>query len=144
MTIDRRMTFPARAVVGRGLLLAALALAGCAALDSRPPEEIVKERAAKRWQALVSGDFNTAYDYASPAYRQGKTRDYYVNKQRNAGVVQWLSATVVSVKCEGARCKTTTELTSKPLIPGFRGTLRSGIEETWILEDGRWWFPESL
>lgn len=128
-----------------GALLGVTALLGaCASLNPAPPEERVKELATQRWQALVSGNYSAAYDFAVPSYRQINTRDYYVNKQRNAGVVKWLSATVVRVSCEPTRCKTTTELVSQPLVPGFRGTLKQGIEETWVFEGGRWWFLESL
>ncbi|NBS47240.1 MAG: hypothetical protein EBS99_09490 [Betaproteobacteria bacterium] len=125
-------------------LVAGVLVSGCAIVPSGPPEEVVKERASKRWKALIAGDFSAAYDDALPANRKAKSREEFVFKHRGGGVVTWLSANVVAVKCEQSRCKTTTELTSKPLIPGFRGTLKQGIEETWVFEDGRWWFAEPL
>lgn len=135
---------PRRPSLGLTAIFVGAVLAGCAALTPKAPEDVVKELATKRWQALVAGDFSAAYDHAVPSYRKIKSREEYVAMRRGGGMVKWLAASVIRVKCEDARCKTTTELTSKPLIPGFKGTLKAGIEETWVLEDGRWWFVESL
>ena len=48
------------------LAVAVAVLGGCAALDARPPEEVLKERAQQRWDAMVKSDFKAAYQFLSP------------------------------------------------------------------------------
>ena len=78
-----------------GLALAAV-VAGCAAVKPRAAEEIVKERAQARWDALVKGDANAAYAFMSPGSRAVLTAEAYVNSIR---VGFWKSAQVNKVEC---------------------------------------------
>lgn len=107
-------------------------------------EEAVRTLAAARWQTLIAGDFAKAYAYAAPSYRAINPLDIYrANKQ---GVsVKWLSANVYKVACELAVCTVQIELESKPITPiRFSGTLKSALDEKWVLEDGKWWIFDKL
>jgi hypothetical protein len=120
------------------------AVVGCASM--RPaPEETVRKLATQRWQALLAGKFDQSYEFATPAFRKLRTVEFY-RTNRSAVPVKWVSAEVLRVDCEAARCKVTVKVISEPRLPGFRKSinLESGIEETWVQEDGQWWVFEKL
>ncbi len=131
-------------VAGAACLLS-MALAGCAGLGAAAaPELVVRQLATQRWQALLAQDFNQAYAFASPAYRQIHTPDYY-RSQRQQTPVKWIAAEVLRVDCAGEKCTVRIQLESKPVVPfPFRGTITSGIDETWVLENQQWWMLEPL
>lgn len=135
--------------LGRRLALATLglmtlAVVGCASLQPAP-EETVRKLATQRWQTLLAGKFDQAYEFATPGFRKLRTVDFY-RTNRSAVPVKWVSAEVLRVDCEPARCKVTVKVVSEPRVPGFRKllNLESGIEEVWVLEDGQWWMFEKL
>ena len=133
-----------RALCGVMVVLAALTIGGCATVKTEPPELQVRQLATQRWQALLAGSFDKAYEFATPAYRLLHNSDTYRTK-RQATPVKWVSAEVHSVECQEAKCAVKIHLQSKPIVPFvFKGVIDSGIDETWVLEDGRWWMLESL
>ena len=127
----------------RALLLAVAAtfVAGCAALAPSTPEQRVQARAQQRWDALIAGDVARAYGFLSPASRSAVPLDTYKRSFGNASA--WKSAKVNSVRCEAAdRCVATVVISHQPLaLRGKLGTLESALDETWLLDDGEWWFP---
>ena len=125
--------------------LTVVALAGCAGLtSSAPPEQIVRQLATQRWQALLAGDFDKAYEFATPSYRQIKSAGTY-RLQKQAQLVKWISAEVVGAKCDGPKCDLFYKLEFKPLVPmKFDGNLISGNSEVWVFEGGQWWAFEDL
>lgn len=127
------------------VLLLATALVGCAGLYSAAaPELQVRRLATQRWQALMSKDFDRAYEFAVPAYRQIRSAEYYRNK-RLITPVKWLAAEVLRVDCEPAKCTVRIKLESKPMVPPqFVGNLITAMDETWVFEDGQWWMFETL
>jgi len=129
----------------RLLLLAAAALwlAGCAALSPKTPEQAVSERCQQRWEALLSGDFDKAWTYTQPGYRAIiKQRDYY---KRFGGAGQWKGMRVYAAHCQADRCTIRVALTSTATAPPFIGReITGGVDETWVREDGQWWFYQSL
>ena len=124
------------------LLAASLALSGCASLQT-DPQTRVRQLATERWQALLAGKYEKAYEMAVPSYRKIKSLDYYrVNTM--SVPVKWKSAEVVRADCEEKRCKVTVRVLSELRMPGrFRGDLDSALEETWVYEDGDWWMFET-
>jgi len=120
------------------------AVVGCASLNPAP-EETVRKLATQRWQALLAGKFDQSYEFATPAFRKLRSVEFY-RINRSAVPVKWVSAEVLRVDCESARCKVTVKVISEPRVPGFRKpiNLESGIEETWVQEDGQWWVFEKL
>ena len=118
-------------------------LVGCASLQPAP-EETVRKLATQRWQALLSGKFDQAYEFATPAFRKLRSVDFY-RTNRSAVPVKWVSAEVLRVDCEPQRCVAKVKLITRPLMPGFNKlNLETGLEEVWIEEDGQWWMFEKL
>ena len=126
-------------------LLAAgvLALAGCAALTPKTPEQVVAERAEARWAALIDGEFGKAWTYTQPGYRAIIKQKDYRKQFGRAG--QWKGAQVHEVKCEAERCMVKIRLTTQFEIPNFVGKDEVGyVDEQWVREDGQWSYYQAL
>lgn len=130
-TITRRMGAIA-------IAMGTLALAGCAAFTPSTPEQTVQKRATEYWQARITGKFEKAYAFSTPAYRQLKTVDQF-RLQFGPGVsVQ--GAEVVNVVCESQKCTARVKLNAQPvLVVAKLGTIPVYIDDIWLLEDGQWW-----
>ena len=137
-------TSPARRATLAALLAAgALALAGCAALQPQTAEQVVAERAEARWTALIDGDPDIAWEYTQPGYRAVVTKKQY--SRRFGGAGQWTGAQVHGVTCQAERCTVKVRLTSRVLVPKFMGKEITGFfDETWVREDGQWWYFQAL
>ena len=126
------------------LALAAAALVGCASHPNTPaatvtPETLVSERAQQRWDRLLKKDFEQAYTYLTPAYRSLKTPAQYASSFSNGA--SWQSAKVDKVTCESAeRCTAAVKIEVVVLARGFSKPLESTLYETWLLDEGQWWF----
>lgn len=117
-----------------------LALAGCAAFDSRPAEEVVEERALQRIQALMSGDYETAYGLTTPAYRTLESQADYT--RRWIGASMWREVGVARVVCaasdvEVTKCRVAVKITFDP--PRAPETT-THMQEDWLKVNGRWYF----
>jgi hypothetical protein len=125
------------------VLVAALA-AGCASIGvGGTAEDIVRERAQARWDALVERDWKTAYPFLTPAYRAIVPLKRYGNQF--SGPLQWESAKVQDVKCEEARCTVRVEIAFRMMVPGHTDRLSSTfMDEVWVLEEGQWYKYEVL
>lgn len=133
------------ALIASAALVLLSTLSGCAGLDSAAaPELQVRKLATQRWQALLAKDFDKAYEFAAPSYRQIRSAEYYSDKRRITPV-KWLAVEVLRVECEATKCITRIKLESKPLTAfQFSGTLITAMDETWVFEGGQWWMFETL
>lgn len=108
--------------------------AACAAVTPRAPEEIVKERAQLRWNALVQGDVKTAYEYFSPGSRATSTLAEFAGSVR---IGFWKKVTVDKVECGSAdRCDVHTTIEYD--YNGMR--IKTPHRETWVRDGTDWWF----
>jgi hypothetical protein len=132
----------------RGMVFAAAVCAltfisGCAAVDANP-QKLVHQLASQRWNHLVAGQYDKAYALTVPSYRKLKSLDYFSGNLR-ALPVKWLSAEVIRVECESQTCKVRVKIVSHLNLPTrARAPLESGLDETWVFEDGQWWMFETL
>lgn len=138
-------TFPPRkAVTGIfrtvGLAILVMALSsGCTGHKSDPktPEEIVAQRAQARWDALIAGQWETAYSLASPAYRSLVDVDGF---RRQKGGETWVMGTAVrKVECAIDTCEVMVRLKFKPPMPQFGTEMETDYTERWVLDEGDWW-----
>lgn len=117
-------------------------LAGCTSLPSPvAPEVSVAARAKARWEAVIAGNWQQAYEFATPAYRAAVSVDSF--RARTAGPVQHKSVEVRSVKCESAVCELKLMIGFAPLQKGFPD-LNTELGERWVLEEGEWWRFETF
>jgi hypothetical protein len=124
------------------VLLGVMLLSACAATSTVAPEDVVKERAQARWDALLTGDFATAYSYYSPGFRSATTVvDFEIGIRMRK--VQHRSAEYLDQNCEENVCTvrfTVGYRVVKP-VPGVDAWENEGVvSEQWIKSDGEWWF----
>lgn len=129
------------------LLGAAVLLAACSSEPPRSAEEIVSERAKARWDAMVEQDFEAAWQYYTPGFReQLPARDFALEMARRP--VEWTSAEILEVTCEAAepRCqvRSRVDYQAPAGLPGV-GTLKSksAVDEIWLQIDGEWWYSSN-
>ena len=135
--------FRRRTALASLVVAGALALAGCAALQPKTPEEIVTQRVEARWDALIKGDFPAAWAYTQPAYRAIVEQADYAKTFGAGG--QWRGVQVHQVSCEAERCTVRIRLTTRVTLPPFRGQeLTGALDETWVREDGNWWYYQNF
>ena len=116
-------------------------LSGCMGMQQQ--SQTAGERAQKRWDALVSGEYEVAYTYLSPGFRSTLTPEEYRASMRSR-TVKWVSGTVVKAhECEPQRCQVTVKVDFKvpSRLPGVGNyAMAQGLEENWINVDGVWYF----
>jgi hypothetical protein len=118
--------------------LLALGLAGCAGIsvDSSPQakQRFVAERAQARWQVLMKGDVEGAYQFLSAGSKAATTLAAYKSKIRPG---MWREAKVEKVECEAEVCKVLMQITydTRPM----KG-IQTPFDETWIIENGSAWY----
>ena len=135
-----------RAARRSALMCAALAtsvISGCASMNATP-QDTVRQLATQRWQHIIEGKFDKAYEMTVPSFRKLKTKENFTIGMM-ATSVKWQSAEVIKVSCETQACKVTVKTVSQIMMPTrFKGPLVSAQDETWIFEDGQWWKLETL
>ena len=108
-------------------------LAACASISvDSPPEakqKLVAERAQARWELLLKGDVEGAYQYLSAGSKAGTPLALYKAKIKPI----WRKAKVDKVDCEAEVCKVW-------MLVTYDYKTMKGIEtpfpETWIIENG--------
>jgi hypothetical protein len=118
-----------------GISSAVLLLTGCAVLPVAAPEDVVRERAESRWQALIAGDIEKAYGFLAPSYRAVYDLPRYRTMIGNAA--QHQGAKVVGVECKPEVC--TAKIRIEYTVPKFSGVYSTHYDEQWIVEQGGWW-----
>jgi len=102
----------------------------------------IADRAQDRWEALLAGDFETAYSYYSPGYRSTMSVTDLAFEIRSRRV-RWTSAQYKEHGCLENSCTVVFDMgfrVNKP-VPGLNKWDGSEtVEEKWVKTDGQWWF----
>jgi hypothetical protein len=115
-----------------------LTLAGCAGISVNSSDEakqrFVAERAQARWQVLMKGDVEGAYQFLSAGSKAATPLEVYKGKIRPG---MWRAAKVDKVDCKEEICKVITTITfdTRPM----KG-IQMPFDETWIIENGSAWY----
>jgi hypothetical protein len=125
------------------VLLLLMLLSACATTPS--PDEVVKERAEARWEALLSKDYATAYSYYSPGYRSTTSvTDYEIGIRLRR--VRWTSAVYLKHDCEENICSVSFRMGYRVGSPVPGVSTWDGydkITDQWVKTGGEWWYlPE--
>jgi hypothetical protein len=125
---------------GTMALLVTLA-AGCATTGSltadspaQVKQDAVKARAQARWDALIRQDFDAAYVFLSPVYRDTVSLQSWKSRFRPLG---WRKVEVDSAACEGELCDVTLSLTYD--ARQMAGVV-TPIREKWVIQQGQIWY----
>lgn len=128
------------------LVLMTISLASCAAMQPRPPEEVVGERALAQAQALIDQDYDKALSFTTPAYQAGARASLY--RANYNGASFWTVAEVAWVKCDAVpdpeRCEVRLWIYGKfPRAGRYSSQLGESVpisrDHTWIKLDGTWY-----
>lgn len=131
----------------RGLALAAasivsLVTVGCATMESTP-EQAVTKRANDYWAARASGDYAKAYQLLTPSYRKLRTQEQFRSQFGSGAAIK--GGEVYKAECEPEKCTVRIKITASPALMNVKvGTISTFVDETWLLEDGRWWRHQGL
>ncbi|WP_422848658.1 hypothetical protein ACOYR4_03565 [Acidovorax sp. M14] len=118
--------------------MAAVVLAGCAALGPATPEQQVKERATAFWNARLKADPQGAYALLSPSYRGIRSEKEFV--QSNSRGIAAEKVEVGAVTCEAEKCTARVAITGKPAVPGLTlPVITNYMDDVWVSEQGQWW-----
>ena len=126
-------------------LLALMLLSACATTSTASPEDIVKERAQARWDALLSRDYAGAYAFYSPGYRSAvSVTDFEISIRMRR--IRYTSAKFMDQKCEENTCKVLFSVGYRVGAPVPGVSVWNGfdsITDQWVKTGGEWWFlPE--
>ncbi len=125
-------------------MMTGVLLSACASRTPVPegPDNFIAERAQNRWDALLAGDFETAYAFYSPGYRSSTSMIDLAFKIRSRRV-RWTSAQYKEHRCVENSCTVLFDVgftVNKP-VPGLNKWDGSNImEEKWVKTDEQWWF----
>jgi hypothetical protein len=125
-----------KALAGWIFALCFAVAAGCASdpMRGRSDQEVIKERAQARWNAMVKSDFGTAYSYMSPSGRAIITKDGYATTLKEGF---WTDAQVKGVTCSGPEA-CDVHLLIEYAHAGSR--FKTPLVEKWVKNDGNWWY----
>ena len=127
-----------RRAVGAAALALVLGLGACATTGPQTPEDEVRARATGRWNALIAKDRERAYQYLAPTVRANLRFERF---REAHGDTLAKAVRVREIECESATCTVRVALDAESFIPGTRGTMLTTVhQETWVRQDGQWWF----
>ena len=101
-------------------------------------EAAVSARVKERWQAVIASNAEKAYGYLSPGSKAVTTLDGYKARALLQG---FRAADIESVACEEEICKVKIRVA---LDHRKMQGLIVPLEETWVLENGQYWYVWQL
>ena len=141
-----------RKALGWGLVAVLLAVVAACAGGPRLSDERraqLLERAEARWRALEQRDFDTAWAYTSPAYREVFPKALY--RHKFSYMVDWRLTGVefLTYDASAAVASVTARVMSSPVkhtsaASAAIGAVPSSFHERWVYVDGEWWFSANL
>lgn len=122
-------------------ILLAVLLGGCADTVSEP-EESVEERIESRWAHLIERDFESAWGFYTPGFREANSHDMFATDMLQRPI-RWTSAELIGVECEELACDALVRVTYR--VAGLRHGMDrlevpTTVEERWVFLDGNWWY----
>ena len=99
-------------------------------------EAAVKEAAQQRWDALIEGDYQTAYEHYTDAFKKEVPLRNYRSHVRGVGL--WNKAQVDDIECDadGKRCDAQVSVTVGMKMRSLPEIIKTTdvVHETWIKE----------
>lgn len=122
------------------LLLLVFGLTACG--GPAEPEQTLEERVMARWQHMIERDFEAAWAYYTPGFRQ-TTPQLDFARDMGRRPVRWTAARVVGKECEEEICQVDVEVEYRAVgAPSGQSQMRltRTIEDQWVFLDGQWWY----
>lgn len=102
-------------------------------IASGAPERVVLERAQARWKNLLAGEVNRAYEFISPVGRSKLSASDY---RLRVNLIHVQNAVAKEATCQAELCDV--KISLDYTIEGVK--LNRIVSESWILDEGTWWF----
>lgn len=129
--------------------LVASIVAGCASIGPADTEAwrssqrpVIKQRAEARWDALIKGNYETAYGFLTSAQRSVVSLQQY--KGSIGGAVLWQVARVDDIRYDSPTvAAVSVAVTYRFMPPGSGGKEIESVrqmQEKWLYKDGGWWY----
>ncbi|MEQ1637935.1 MAG: hypothetical protein ABL903_14720 [Methylococcales bacterium] len=137
-----------KTVLSKNLLLIiclSVLLVACAdwTKGSKSSVENLTDRASSRWQALLKKDWEAAYQFELPAYRQTHNIDQYKAKFGTTLLWKMFKVDTVTIHAETNTADVALTLTYDFTMPGTGVTEGSSqINERWMQQDNEWWMVD--
>ena len=126
-----------------GFCCGLLVLSACA--TTVKTEETIEKRATERWNALLGGDLDGAYQFLSPGYRSSVSSLQY-QRSLLLNRIKWTGAQFIESDCTETACKVKISIDyalygALPGVSSFEST--QTLDESWVLAEGEWYFVPS-
>lgn len=127
------------------------ALGGCAAngtavsSTTQSAEEALRSRVQARWDAVLALDFDRVYGFATPAYRQAHDLAHFRNQYASQIERTRIEIYETLFDAENENAAKVVVLLYFKAEGGAPGTYFEGMSrvvETWVRQDGQWWYVE--
>ncbi|MDS4028025.1 MAG: hypothetical protein RKO25_13700 [Candidatus Contendobacter sp.] len=111
-------------------------------LVTEAEETQLKERVLARWQALIRGDFEAAYQFETPAYRAVYTPSQF--RYRFGNQIRWRMANITDIHYDDdpivARVRVEVAYRyANPEKGREMLDMIQGVNEVWLRKEGQWW-----
>jgi hypothetical protein len=104
----------------------------------------IDAKAVARWQALIDNDYEKAYQYIAPSYRELENLMTYQMRIQKAQLnIQWNDVEFLDKECNEESCnvKLNINYTYQFSRRAFgEATAGTRIEESWIKDGGTWYY----
>lgn len=129
-----------RAAALAALCVAAVVAGGCATTSTKQVQA-VEDRAVKRWDLLIAGKADEAYELLTEGYRTTHPKDVYVAAKTHTAIT-WKAAKFSDKECESE------EVCTVRILLTYSLTMHAGMpkpveastyeSEKWIKSGGEW------
>lgn len=123
-------------------MVTGLFLSACATQAPESREISIAERAQQRWDTLLAGDLEAAYEFYSPGYRSSTSLIDFAFGIRSRRV-HWTTAQYKEHSCLEQSCTVIFEVgfTVAMPVPGLtKWDGNDTLEEKWVKTGGHWWY----
>ena len=126
--------------VNRSIIVLALLAMGVLSACTEPSEQLFRQAAPQRWQALLQSDFKRAYEYYGRDYQKIMPLENFEKSIKGIGL--WKNAEVVDAHCQGDRCLVDINITVAMKMSGVPDPVESSgvVQEVWMKDAG--WLSE--
>lgn len=124
-------------IIGSMLFL----LAGC---NTKETVDDIDKKAIDRWQSLMSGDYEKAYSFLAPSYRQLENLSSFSNRMNTAQLhITWNEVNFKNKQCEPEVCEVNIDMTYTYKFPKRsmgESKATTQVKESWIKSNDKWYY----
>jgi hypothetical protein len=128
-------------------MLFMLLASGCVTLSELDEEDhaAIAQRVEARWVAINAGDFEGAWSYSTPSFREVFPKHLYRMNFSQTVLNRLTAVEVTSYDARAAVASVAVRVMAEPTKYSSAaakavGAIPDTIEESWVFVDGEWWY----